>query len=38
MIYILFAMHKLAQIYKSVDLEKLIKNYEGKLEDLRGCL
>jgi hypothetical protein len=28
----------LAQIYKSVDLEKLIKNYEGKLEDLRGCL
>uniref|UniRef100_A0A7V5XF28 Peptide chain release factor 2 n=1 Tax=Thermodesulfobacterium geofontis TaxID=1295609 RepID=A0A7V5XF28_9BACT len=31
-------MHKLAQIYKNVDLEKLIKNFEDKLEDLRGCL
>uniref|UniRef100_A0A7V4N327 Peptide chain release factor 2 n=1 Tax=Thermodesulfobacterium geofontis TaxID=1295609 RepID=A0A7V4N327_9BACT len=31
-------MHKLTQIYKNVDLEKLIKNYEDKLEDLRGCL
>ncbi|AEH22636.1 hypothetical protein TOPB45_0534 [Thermodesulfobacterium geofontis OPF15] len=31
-------MHNLAQIYKNVDLEKLIKNFEDKLEDLRGCL
>lgn len=38
MIYILFTMHKLAQTYKNVDLEKLIKNFEERLHDLRGCL
>lgn len=38
MIYILSAMHEIAQTYKNIDFEKIIKTYEGKLQDLRGCL
>lgn len=38
MIYILSAMHEIAQTYKNVDFERIIKTYEEKLEDLRGCL
>ena len=38
MVYILSAMHGIAQTYKNVDFEKIIKTYEGKLQDLRGCL
>ena len=38
MIYILSAMYEIAQTYKNVDFEKIIKTYEEKLEDLRGCL
>jgi len=36
--YILSAMQVAYQAYKNVDLEKLIKTYEEKLQDLRGCL
>jgi len=36
--YILSAMHEIAQIYKNVDFEKIIKTYKEKLQDLRGCL
>jgi len=36
--YILSAMQGIAQAYKNVDLEKVIKSYEEKLQDLRGCL
>ena len=38
MVYILSAMHGIAQTYKNVDFEKIIKTYEEKLKDLRGCL
>ncbi|MCU4138159.1 MAG: hypothetical protein MW689_001730 [Thermodesulfobacteria bacterium] len=38
MVYILSAMHGIAQTYKNVDFERIIKTYEEKLEDLRGCL
>jgi len=36
--YILSAMQGIVQAYKNVDLEKVIKSYEEKLQDLRGCL
>jgi hypothetical protein len=36
--YILLAMQAQYQVYKNVDLEKLIRTYEEKLHDLRGCL
>ncbi|RKX61250.1 MAG: peptide chain release factor 2 [Thermodesulfobacteriota bacterium] len=31
-------MHEIAQTYKNVDFERIIKTYEEKLKDLRGCL
>ncbi|HEA83839.1 MAG TPA: peptide chain release factor 2 [Thermodesulfobacterium geofontis] len=31
-------MQGIVQAYKNVDLEKVIKSYEEKLQDLRGCL
>lgn len=32
------AKEGLLALYKNIDLEKVLKDYEEKLSDLRGCL